>query len=162
MRFVALLLMMAATLAACGDDGAPRPGTYVFDRETYRRDAIERRRLAHGSDADALLGSARRALEARWRQEADAEAAAIRLRLDLSADGRFHVVYRYGDEQGDARGGWSYETGRLRLRTEEEGGRPLAEPSETEGTVDGDAVRLAGLRAPIPIPLRRAPAAGGG
>lgn len=155
MPFVAALAT-SFPLAACGDPAEGVPGVYVLDRETFRREALERLRRGASAEAEGLAGPGRRALEATWQRQAESEAAAIRLRLDLGADGRFAVVYRYGDEQGHGRGSWTLEDERLLLRTDEESGRPLPTPLEAEATLDGAGLRLAGDRVPIPIPLLKA------
>lgn len=151
-----LLVGLGLGLAGCGDPTGDIPGVYVLDRETFRREALERLRRGASAEAEGLAGPARRALETTWQQQAEAEAAAIRLRLDLGADGRFAVVYRYGDEQGHGRGSWALQGDRLLLRTEEESGRPLPKPLEAEAALDDSGMRLSGDRVPIPIPLVRA------
>ena len=153
---VVVVTVLGLLLPGCGDPAGEVPGVYVLDRETFRREALERLRRGASAEAEGLAGPARRALETTWQQQAETEAAAIRLRLDLGSDGRFAVVYRYGDEQGHGRGSWVLEGERLLLRTEEESGRPLAKPLEAEATLGDGGMRLSGDRVPIPIPLVRA------
>ena len=150
---------LLGALAACGQGLRERlPGVYVLDRETYRREALERLREAQTTSAETLVGPARRAFERRLGEEADAQAAAVRLRLDLADDGTFRVVFRYGDEQGHGRGTWVVRDSVVRLRTTEQNGRPLAQPPDATGTLEDGRLRLEGAHVPVPMPLLRAAA----
>jgi hypothetical protein len=157
------LLALLALVPACG--GTPPPahaavGTFRLDAEDYARRLLrdELHARAGKPGRAAPVPDARQ--RAKLREACRQRARTTGLSLDLRADGRYVVRYRFGRESGRYAGSWTRAGDRLTLRTTYAPSGPVHTIPEVQATLTAEGMLFSGWPLPHDFLLRRVPARG--